>query len=179
MRERNALIDEMLPLCREWTKAARLFAQRHSERHRLDPERYARVHARLLRLARQGAASPGPHRELFAEYAELTGPWMSLDSMDWVEREVLRKVVQRCEQIERALGGRLRLESGLWLGRGLALLVGGVVLATVAVWLPRAPTHPLWRQGRRMVDEVTGFWGRAPFEQQALLLGGGVAWPAT
>lgn len=101
-----------------WTQWADLVAAIYDRRDpgSWDETRYRRLHEGLLAACRRGAAGSAGRRTLFRRLLGMLQPWVSLESLERTEPELLASLLAQCRQAERELGVRrpLRWMSG-WL----------------------------------------------------------------
>ena len=124
-------------LCR-WTATIASFAQGRLSRRFTDPQAFVVLRNQLLVTLRWRAAEVhGPEREFYLRLEELISPWVSTCSLAREDREILRDVLARCQQVGRILEGRSEGDAA---GGRLA----GGWLAVVSAVLAVASVLPFW-----------------------------------
>jgi hypothetical protein len=142
----------------------------------VDQDEYHRLHGELTRLCREGVGSrDATEQALFRQVEEILRPWVTLDSLDWADREIVCKLRDQCQQVQQVLEGRPaargnpRAPALVWLGAGLLVAACLVILV---VWGADPRSWPWvlaigrWFHGARLAVV------RSSFEQR-LLMGGG------
>ncbi len=77
---------------------------------------YRRLHEGLLSDCRHGESAPAERRVLFRRLHAILQPWVSLDSLERTEPELLGNLLAQGRQAERGLGVRRSLgRTGRWL----------------------------------------------------------------
>ncbi len=144
------LIGDLRARWQRWTAMVRLVASRQEQRFAVDPDEYHELHAGLLRLCRVSASrADATAQPMYAELEEIISPWVNFDALVWADREIISKLLARCEMVQQVLDGRpARRTIGnprklAWLAV-VAVVAGAVILmwATGFVSPPRlgAPT---------------------------------------
>jgi hypothetical protein len=169
----SAPMRELAAKWRQWTDVVGLFAARADERFSVSAERYGMLYAELAHLCRAQADTPGQAgSDVAAQCREILAPWVTLDALQWTERDIIRNLWDRSRQIEQMLGGR----KGRACGRRRAVWLVGAALAAAAflaaLWSGgRAPgSSPLdvARGWLRLAERAV----RSAGPEQAVVLGG-------
>jgi hypothetical protein len=134
--------DEFRRYWRRWTSIVELFARRRRARRRIGFEEYESLHAELLAACR-ALASAGPEKEqpLYRVAEQLAQPWLSPQTLELAEPEILFDLFLRSREAGRRLGcwtwvHALQRWSGMLVGLG-ATLLGLVLLASTSrLWSP-------------------------------------------
>jgi hypothetical protein len=134
-RSQTGVAGEFGPRWRRWTETVRLFAVRAPARFAVDQDEYRKLYGELTRLCREGVGScDATEQALFRQLEEILRPWVTLDSLDWADREIVCKLRDQCQQVQQVLEGRPaargnRRSPGLiWLGAGLLIAACLVLL---------------------------------------------------
>jgi serine/threonine protein kinase len=104
-------------------------------RGRWDHSRYRQLYDGLMTACLRGANGPAGKRGLYRQLRALVEPWVSLESLERTEPDILKALQARCEQAEEVLGiARPWRHAGRWLRQWTApllvlllLALGGVV----------------------------------------------------
>ena len=157
---------------RQWTEIVRLFAARCERRHAIDPNEYHALHTELLQSSHVRARQVDPTQEpLFRELEEVLAPWVTLDSLAWADREIVYKLLGRCQAIVCLLEGRPAYDKRRrWIT--LALILGGILFLAAVLFLtegdPWSAVLALRRWIRHRTLSLAGL-----SSSKRILLGGG------
>ncbi|HVS36034.1 MAG TPA: serine/threonine-protein kinase [Gemmataceae bacterium] len=127
------LLRDALPL---WIEAVASIYHRQG-RGKWNEDEYRRLHEGLLAVCRRGESGPAERRLWFRRLRELVQPWVSLDSLERTEPELLGSLLAQCRRMERALGVHRPLHGlGRWLRRAAAavLIIWLLIQGSAAVW---------------------------------------------
>lgn len=167
---------------RQWTEILHVVASRQEKRYAIDPEEYRAVYAELLRVSQVLAAQvDDASRPAFRELEEILAPWVSFDSLMWAEHEIVCKLLDRCQAVQRLLDGRpaprakWRLGGFGWLIVALAAgVIAGLAWAAGLVTLPSLRASPWIQQMAHFVKGDGSGWyllvGGAAVVAMAVLL---------
>ena len=103
-----------------------------------DDLHYRRLHESLLAACRRGAAGSPEKGAPFRRLEEIVGPWVSLESLERTEPELLQSLLSRSVQAEKALGVRRPL-------RRLGGFLRTYAAPVLAVWLLVQGGAAAWR----------------------------------
>lgn len=173
----SGLAKQLDPRWRRWRGIVRLYAVRHEKRHYVDPREYQQLHAELIQLCRQKPrAGNTAECEFLQRLEEILSPWVTLDSLGWADREIVCKLLQRCDQVQRVLDGR-PTDGRKWKWAGYLLLGAGLLIAMLVVpamlWHGHPVSWPWLLAARRWFRRVRVLVIGSSIEQR-LLIGGGL-----
>jgi serine/threonine protein kinase len=127
----------LLKSWRRWTATVACFARGRLSRRSMDLQAFTTLRNELRATLRARAAEvDGPERDFYLSIEALISPWVSLRSLAREDREILRDLLARCQEVERILGHRSwGVAAGGWLAAvsvvlavALALLFWGLVI---------------------------------------------------
>jgi hypothetical protein len=140
--------------CR-WTEVVELFAGRRRARRRISPAWYQALRRQLLDGCRSRALDTDEVGRAFYQTLEnLVQPWMTPQTLEQAEGEILHDLLDRCGQMEQSLGGRRWSRSGWRWAVVLLLLVGVGLVGGLLAWNVDGVWSPL-------VDRLGGWWRAA------------------
>jgi hypothetical protein len=118
--------------CR-WTSTVELFANHRPGRRRGGHEAYRTMHRELIAACRSMASEADAEGRIYYEKLEdLVAPWLSLNTLERAETEILADLLARCRRVDRELGGRggrpRVLTRVAKVALGAAVLGGGLAL---------------------------------------------------
>jgi hypothetical protein len=161
----------------QWRGVVALFANEQSARHNVEPQRYVALYQGLLANCTQQAGSAAEtNRKFFHDLAETVRPWVSVESLDRADPEVLHELDIRCKETDIQLG----CVATRGLARRLTLAFVVVVLALLAgAAVVKLREYDLWKQiPDFMRPTVVSTWNSIRFmnwKQQTLVAGAVVA----
>jgi hypothetical protein len=128
---------------RKWTAIVERFARRCRERHWLHAEEYQRLYKELIGSCRSLAGTADEAQEAFYQRLEsLAQPWLTCQVLEKADREILLDLLERCQQIQKELSGRMGVSlPWRWKTPVFALAAAGAVLFLLIwtadwVWFP-------------------------------------------
>ena len=123
---------------RQWTDLVAALGNGRG-RNGWDDRRYIQLRESLLTACRRGAADgPPARRAWFRRLEETVAPWISLESLERTEPELLRSLLAQCVQVEKRLGVRRPPQ---WLAGWLRTCAAAVLI----LWLVFQAGAAGWR----------------------------------
>lgn len=125
--------SDCLVLWDRWTAAVDASTGQKKPKWRVSPDKYRVLHRELLQSCRQ-AATTEQDNHIYARMENIVAPWVSLEAFTHTDRQVLRGLLDQCDEVSRTLGRRPRRRRTkghplLWSAMLLVVVLGIFYLA--------------------------------------------------
>jgi hypothetical protein len=116
----------------EWTAIVELFACRRAARKSVEPGAYCALRQELIMACRSLADEDPSNAATYRSLEEMILPWITPQTLDRTDHELLVFLLNRCRQVERRFRGRLgRVQFSR---RIVPIALGAVGIAVILLW---------------------------------------------